>query len=113
MRGGKIVAEPVNVDAESFAQEVGTADGLVLVDFWSPTCAHCLKLNPELDKAAEDGADRAKFVKVSFADAQSLFAEHGVMAVPTLVLFRNGTEIARQEGAQTAGELLSWLDEET
>ncbi len=106
------MAEPVNVDAESFAQEVQTAEGLVLVDFWSPTCPHCLQLNPELDKAAEDGADRAKFVKASFADAQSLFAEHGVIAVPTLVLFREGAEIARREGAQTADELLAWLDEQ-
>ena len=106
------MAEPVNADAESFAQEVGTADGLVLVDFWSPTCPHCLKLNPELDKAAEDGAGRARFVKVSFADAQSLFAEHGVTAVPTLVLFRNGDEVARREGAETADEILSWLEEQ-
>ena len=106
------MAEPVNVNGESFAQEVRTAEGLVLVDFWSPTCPHCLKLNPELDKAAEDGADRAKFVKVSFADAQSLFAEHGVIAVPTLVLFRDGDEVARREGAQTASEILLWLDEQ-
>jgi thioredoxin len=106
------VAEPLNVDGESFAQEVRAAKGLVLVDFWSPTCPHCRQLNPELDKAAEDGAGRAKFVKVSVDDAMPLFGEHGVTAVPTLVLFRDGTEIARREGAQTADEILSWLDEQ-
>lgn len=53
-----------------------------------------------------------QFVKVPLADAEPLLAEHRGTAVPTRVLFRNGDGVARRKGAQTADEILSWLDEQ-
>lgn len=38
MEGGETVAKPLDVDAESFREEVLGAEGPVQVDFWSPTC---------------------------------------------------------------------------
>jgi hypothetical protein len=67
------------------------------------------------DVIALEAGSRSKGAAVTAAGlrpGRSLFAEHGVIAVPTLVLFRNGAEIARREGVETADEILSWLDEQ-
>ena len=87
------MAELLDLDAGNFTEEVLEEKGAVLVDFWSPTCSHCLKLAPAFAAAAEQLGSRAKFVKVSVADARPLFSEYGVAAVPTLILFRDGERI--------------------
>ena len=68
-------------------------------------------LNPQYDQAADAKDGEVKFVKVSFQDSRDLFGEHGVRATPTLVLFRDGEEIARKVGAMRADDLQEWLDE--
>lgn len=106
------MAKPIDVTAEDFAAEVtGCSEMPVLVDFWSETCGHCLALNPQYDQAADAKDGEVKFVKVSFQDSRDLFGEHGVRATPTLVLFRDGEEIARKVGAMRADDLQEWLDE--
>ncbi len=105
------MAKPVDLSAENFEEEALKSETPVLVDFWSPSCPHCLRLGPDFDEAAEGAEGRVKFAKVSVQDARPLFAQHLVNAVPTLVLFRDGKEVARQEGARTPDEILSWVDE--
>ena len=106
------MAKPMDVTAEDFEQEVTKwTDTPVVVDFWSETCGHCQALNPHYDQAAEAKAGEVKFVKVSFQDCRDLFGEHGVRATPTLVLFRDGKEIARRVGAMRADDLQQWIDE--
>ncbi|MGD9497752.1 MAG: thioredoxin family protein [Armatimonadota bacterium] len=106
------MAKPVNVVSDEFqAQVLEVNDKPVVVDFWSETCGHCLALNPQFDQAAENKGDEVKFVKVSFQQSRDLFREHNVRATPTLVLFRDGEEIARKVGAMPADELVAWIDE--
>jgi thioredoxin 2 len=97
------------VTPETFQQAVLQEPGLVLVEFWSKTCPHCLRLSPHFAAAAEADDSDAKFVKVLLQDARPLFHEHRVNAVPTLVLFRGGTEVAREAGAKTSDEILAWV----
>jgi len=106
------MVKPIDVGADDFDVEVlQCTDRPVLVDFWSETCGHCLALNPQYDQAAETKADEVKFVKVSFQQCRDLFGEYGVRATPTLVLFRDGEEIARTVGAKRADDLNAWIDE--
>lgn len=107
------MTRPLDVGAEDFSREVlEYSDQPVLVDFWSETCGHCLALNPHYDRAAETMEGRLRFVKVSFQQANELFREHKVRATPTLVLFRDGVEVARKVGAMPADDLIAWLDEQ-
>ncbi len=107
------MAKPIDVGPEEFETEVlHCTDRPVLVDFWSETCGHCLALNPQYDQAAEDKGDEVKFVKVSYQQCRDLFKEHGVRATPTLVLFKDGQEIARTVGAKRADDLKRWIDEQ-
>ena len=106
------MAKPIDVGPEEFEAEVlRCRDRPVLVDFWSETCGHCLALNPHYDKAAEDKGEQVKFVKVSYQHGRDLFKDYDVRSTPTLVLFKNGNEIARTVGARSADALKTWLDE--
>jgi thioredoxin 2 len=46
--------------------------------------------------------------KLNTEEAQELAARHGIRSIPTLALFRNGREIARQAGAMDAGSIVAW-----
>jgi thioredoxin 2 len=111
MRGENLMAKPVDVDDSSFSVEVLEAEEPVIVDFWSPTCPHCLRLNPDFEAAAEQAEGKYKFCKVSAQAARPLFSQHGIRAVPTLILFNGGKEVVRREGAQKPEAILLWLEE--
>ena len=100
---------PMNVNAESFDREVLGHSRPVLADFWSPTCGHCARFNPEFDAAAEAADGQAKFVKVSAQEAMPLFQRFGVQATPTTLLFRGGVEVARRPGYIAKADLLAWM----
>lgn len=110
MKGSDSVAKPADLSVENFEEEVLKSETPVLVDFWSPSCPHCRRLNPEFEKVAELAEGKAKFVKLSLQDARPLFIQHEVKAVPTMILFQDGKALTRREGARTAEQILSWLE---
>lgn len=102
------MSKPIDVQPEEFDTEVLEDQALpVLVDFWSPTCGHCLALNPNYDAAAEELAGKVKFVKVAFPTGRDLFRRFGVRGTPTLVLFKEGQEVERQVGAKPTEEIVA------
>jgi thioredoxin 2 len=105
------VSKPTDLGVGDFAGEVLGAVVPVLVDFWSPTCPRCQQLNPQFETAGVEQGDEVKFVKVSAADCRPLFAEYGVQAAPTLVLFRAGSELTRRDGSVSSDEIIAWLTE--
>jgi thioredoxin 2 len=105
--------KPADVkSAEEFQSEViDYGAGPVVVDFWSHTCPHCTKLNPEFATAAGELDGAVKFLKVAAQDHMDVFREYGVRGTPTLVLFENGKEKARVAGFKTAPEIVAWLQQ--
>jgi thioredoxin-like negative regulator of GroEL len=105
------MAKPQTVKQGNFQAAVLEAAEPVLVDFWSPTCPHCQALAPHFEAAAEK-IEGVKFVKVSTEEALPLFDQHQVNAVPVLILFKNGKELAREGGSKTCEEIEAWLKEQ-
>ncbi|MEI8123348.1 MAG: thioredoxin domain-containing protein [bacterium] len=84
----------------------------ILVDFFSKSCPPCAALSPVLEELAVDFDGRIDFVKAdAMADDESLklSVALGIRAVPTLILFKNGTEAVRRTGAASKSALTSWL----
>lgn len=86
-------------------------DRLVLVDFWAQWCGPCKALAPVLEQVADSRADTVKVVKVDVDDQQRLAQNHGVRALPTLVVFRNGRAVTQLVGLQSAEAIGAALDD--
>lgn len=99
---------PIELREEQFETFVQRTELPVLADFWAPWCGPCRAMAPHFERAAQQLRDRARLVKVNTEEAQGLAASYGIRTIPTLVLFRNGTEVKRTSGAMDAGALVRW-----
>jgi thioredoxin 1 len=85
------MSDPVaSVSSQEFDAVVLEADGLVLVEFWTPWWGPCRALIPRVEAVAERLHGRLKVVKVNTDEAADIAARYGLTSVPTLVLFAGG-----------------------
>lgn len=86
-------------------------DELVLVDFFATWCGPCKMLGPVLEDLENDRAD-IKIVKVDIDECRSLAREYGVMSVPTMFLFKNGSVVSQKTGFMPKELITNWINEE-
>jgi thioredoxin 2 len=103
---------PVELNAASFDRHVSRSQIPVLVDFWAPWCQPCLMMAPAFEEAAGRLEPQVRLVKLNTEDEQTIGARHAIRSIPTMVLFRNGREIARKSGAMMAGDIERWVRSE-
>ena len=100
----------VTLTQENFAQSVLQSTTPVLVDFWAEWCGPCKMIAPVLDELADEYSGKVKIGKVNIDDHQSLAAEYGVRAIPTLLLFKQGQVAEQIVGARGKRDLKASLD---
>lgn len=103
--------EPIEVgNATEFADVTAQNQMPVLVDFWAPWCGPCKMVAPELAKVAQAGRGRWLVVKVNTEDLPALGSQYGVRSIPTMAVFKNGREQARQSGAMPASAIQQFIE---
>ena len=106
------LSEPVEVRSDLVFDALISRSTLpVLVDFWAPWCGPCKMVAPEFRKVAQEMAGQLVLAKVNTEEVSSLSARFRVTAIPTMALFKNGLEVARQAGAMPATAMRKFVEQ--
>ncbi len=101
---------PLVFDTDHFEAEVLKAPGVTVVDFWAAWCGPCRMIAPVVEKLAEELDGRARVGKLDVDANGPLAAEHGVMSIPTILIFKDGQERERIVGLQPYEALLEMVE---
>lgn len=96
------------ITKDNFENEIVKADKPVLVDFWASWCGPCRMLSPTIDEIAEEHPE-IRVCKINIDDEAELAIRHGVMSVPTLMIFKNGEIAQTAVGVRPKDEILDLL----
>ncbi len=90
-------------------QSTVASSPILLVDFWAPWCGPCKMIGPIIDEIATELAGKVTVGKVNVDDCPAIAAEHRISAIPTLMIFKNGTLADRSTGLASKAALLEKL----
>jgi thioredoxin 1 len=111
MNNAETVGAVIKATDETFQELVVSASSgkAVLVDFWAQWCPPCHMLSPVLGEIAAELSDKLIVVKVNVDENPVTAQRYGILAMPTLSVFRNGEVISRVVGARPKRRLLADL----
>lgn len=100
--------KPLELTAARYSKQI-KGDVPLLIDVWASWCGPCRQFAPVFDQAAQALQGVCRFAKLNSEQEPQLAGQLGVRSIPCLLLFRNGREVARQNGAMSLPQLLAWL----
>ena len=99
----------VTITTENF-ESLKNGEKPLVVDFWATWCGPCRMLGPVLEEMANDRSD-IDIVKMDVDECPDIAKNYGIMSVPSLLLFKNGSLVSKKVGFMPKEEITGWIEE--
>lgn len=101
----------VKVSDDTFDNDVLSASGPVLVDYWAEWCGPCKSIAPVLEELADEYQGNITVAKLNVDDNPDTPPKYGIRGIPTLMLFKDGEVAGTQVGAVSKSQLSEFIDQ--
>lgn len=106
------VGEPQDLTAANVNAVLTRNDVPVLVDCWASWCGPCQQFAPTFEQAAKKFEPQVRFAKLNTETEQGVAGRWNIRSIPTLILFKQGKEVARMSGVLALPQLQQWLGQQ-
>ncbi|HEX6751905.1 MAG TPA: thioredoxin TrxC [Longimicrobium sp.] len=90
---------PVHLTDTTFDRVIGGTDVPVLVDFYADWCGPCKMVAPVMDELARTRMGSVLVAKVDTERNPRVSQRFGIASIPTVMVFKDGRQVAKQVGA--------------
>lgn len=104
-----MAGEVIEVTDANFQEEVLDANIPVIVDFWAAWCGPCRMVGPIVEEIAKDQDGKIKVAKLNVDDNREVASKYGIMSIPTILKFENGSVSRQVVGAMPKNALIQEL----
>lgn len=96
---------PIAITDANFEDEITSAAGLAMVDFWAEWCGPCRLVEPIVKEIASEYAEQVKVGKVDVDENPGIAQRFNVRSIPSILFFKDGEHVDTVVGAQPKASL--------
>jgi thioredoxin-like negative regulator of GroEL len=107
---GKLTEGMIGITGSNFDEVVTNSEGVVVVDFFAPSCSYCVKYTPIFASVFEEYKEKAVFGKFDVTKDSAKITSLGIEGTPETIIFKDGEIANKVSGFVEADRLKAEID---